>query len=150
MNNKTIAQNKKARFNYFIEDEVEAGIILMGSEVKSIRSGKVNINDAHCAEISGSIYLVNAYISEYKGAVIFNHRPRQNRQLLLHNKQIKKIIGKLKTKGLALIPLSIYLNKRNIVKVKIALGKGKKLHDKRSSIKEKDQNRQAQRDILNN
>ena len=150
MNNKTIAQNKKARFNYFIEDEIEAGIILMGSEVKSIRGGQININDAHCAEIDGSIYLVNAYIAEYKGAIIFNHRPRQNRQLLLHNKQIKKIIGKLKTKGLALIPLSIYLNKRNIVKVKIALGKGKKLHDKRNSIKEKDQNRQAQRDILNN
>ncbi len=150
MSEKIIAQNKKARFNYFIEDEIEAGIILMGSEVKSIRGGKVNINDAHCAEIDGAIYLVNAYIAEYKGAIIFNHRPRQNRQLLLHSRQIKKIIGKLKTKGLALIPLSIYFNKRNIVKVKIALAKGKKLHDKRNSIKEKDQNLQARRDILNN
>lgn len=147
---KLIAQNKKARYNYLIEEEIEAGVILIGSEVKSIRTGKVSINDAHCAEIDGYLYLVNAYIAEYKGAIIFNHKPRQNRKLLLHNKEIKKIIGKLKTKGLTIIPLSLYFNDRNIVKIKIALAKGKKLHDKRHSIKEKDQNRQARRDVLEN
>ena len=85
---KIIAQNRKAYFNYFIEEEIEAGIILMGSEVKSIRDGKVNINDAHCLEIGGQIYLVNTYISEHKGAIIFTHEPRQNRHLLLHKKQL--------------------------------------------------------------
>lgn len=144
---KIIAQNRKAYFNYFIEEEIEAGIILMGSEVKSIRDGKVNINDAHCLEIGGQIYLVNAYISEHKGAIIFTHEPRQNRHLLLHKKQIKKITGKIKTKGVTLVPLSLYFNDRNKVKVKIAVVKGKKLYDKRESIKERDVERQARRDV---
>ncbi len=142
-----VTQNKKARYNYTIEEEFEAGIVLMGSEVKSIRDGKVNINDAHCAEIAGNIYLINAYISEYKGAIMFCHKPRQNRKLLLHKRQIKKIIGKIKTKGATMVPLSLYFNDRNIVKVKIAIVKGKKLHDKRNAIKERDQKRQIQRDI---
>ena len=144
---KLIAQNRRARFDYTIEEEIEAGIILTGSEVKSIRTGKVNINDAHCLEISGDIYLVNAYISEYKGAILFSHQPRQNRKLLLHAKQARKIIGKIHTKGVTLIPLSLYFNERNIAKVNIAIAKGKKLYDKRDSIKERDQQRQAQRDI---
>ncbi len=144
---KIIAQNRKAYHNYFIEEEIDAGIILMGSEVKSIRNGKVNINDAYCLEISGNIYLLNAYVSEHKGAILFCHQPRQNRQLLLHKKQIQKIIGKIKTKGVTLVPLSIYLNDRNIVKIKIGVAKGKKLYDKRQSIKERDQDRQAQRDV---
>ena len=144
---KNIAQNRKARYNYEILEEIEAGIILTGSEVKSIRNGKININDAHCLEIKGEICLVNAYIGEHKGAVIFNHQPRQNRKLLLHKKQIKKIIGKIKTKGVAVIPLSLYFNNRNIAKVKIAIAKGKKLHDKRQTIKERDQERQTRREI---
>lgn len=145
---KLITQNKKARYNYSIEEEIETGIILMGSEVKSIRNGKVNINDAHCAEIGGKIYLVNAYISEHKGAILFCHKPRQNRELLLHNRQIKKIVGKMKTKGTTMVPLSLYFNDRNIVKVNVGIVKGKKLHDKRNSIKERDQERQARRDII--
>lgn len=147
MTKQLIAQNRKARFNYEILEEIEAGIILMGSEVKSIRAGKVNINDAHCLEIGGDIYLVNAYISEYKGAILFTHQPRQNRQLLLHNKQIKKIIGKIKTKGVTMVPLSMYFNERNKVKVQIAIAKGKKVFDKKNSLKEADQKRQMQREI---
>ena len=143
---KIIAQNRKAYYNYSVEEEIEVGIILMGSEVKSIRSGKVNINDAHCLEIGGKIYLLNAYISEYKGAILFTHEPRQNRQLLLHKKQIKKIIGKIKTKGVTMVPLSLYFNDRNKVKVKIAIVKGKKLYDKKESIKERDIERQTRRD----
>lgn len=145
---KIITQNKKAYYNYFVEEELEAGIILMGSEVKSIRNGNININDAHCLEIGGQIHLVNAYIGEYKGAMRFCHKPRQNRQLLLHTRQIRKIIGKIKAKGITLVPLSMYFNDRNIVKVKIGVVKGKKLYDKRHSIKEKDQKRQEQRDIM--
>ena len=102
---KIIAQNRKAYHNYFIEEEIDAGIILMGSEVKSIRNGKVNINDAYCLEISGNIYLLNAYVSEHKGAILFCHQPRQNRQLLLHKKQIQKIIGKIKTKGFKMLDM---------------------------------------------
>lgn len=144
---KVVAQNRKARFNYIIDEEIEAGMILMGSEVKSIRAGKVNINDAHCMEIGGDIYLVNAYIAEYDGAVLFTHRPRQNRKLLLHSRQIRKIVGKIKTKGVTLVPLSIYFNQRNIAKVKIAIARGKKTHDKKNALKELDQKRQMQRDI---
>lgn len=145
--NKIIAQNRKARYNYSIEEEFEAGIILMGSEVKSMRVGKANISEAHCLEIGGDLYLVNAYIGEYKGAILYTHKPRQNRKLLLHRKQIKKIVGKIKTKGVAMVPLELYFNERNFVKVKIAIVKGKKMHDKRHSIKERDQERQTRRDL---
>jgi SsrA-binding protein len=142
---KTIALNKKARFNYTIEEEIEAGIMLLGSEIKSIRSGKVNINDAHAGEMGDDIYLFNAHISEYTGANQFNHEPRRPRKLLLHKKQINKLLGKVRTKGVTLVPLSLYFNGRNIVKIKLAVGKGKKLYDKRASIKERDENRQAAR-----
>ena len=138
---KIIAENRKAYFNYFILEEIEAGIILTGSEVKSIRAGKVNISDSHADEKDNTIYLLNSNISEYHGANRFNHEPRRPRKLLLHKKEIGKLIGKVQTKGLSLVPLSLYFNEKNKVKIKLALVKGKKLHDKRASIKEKDERR---------
>jgi SsrA-binding protein len=142
---KIIALNRKARFNYIIEEEIEAGIMLLGSEIKSIRAGKVNINDAHANEIKGDLYLLNSHINEYAGANRFNHEPRRARKLLLHKKQLNKLIGKIDTKGITLVPLSLYFNARNIVKVKLGVAKGKKLHDKRASIKERDERRSLAR-----
>lgn len=143
---KTIALNRKARFNYIIEEEIEAGIMLLGSEIKSIRAGKVNINDAHASETDGDLYLLNSHINEYEGANKFNHAPRRARKLLLHKKQLRKLIGKIDTKGITLVPLSLYFNDRNIVKVKLGVAKGKKLYDKRASIKERDEKRQKARE----
>lgn len=142
---KPVAVNRKARFNYTIEEEIEAGIMLQGSEVKSLRNGGCNISDGHVSEHNGLLMLLNVHISEYKGANKFNHAPLRPRQLLLHKKQIDKLLGKLHTKGLSLIPLSIYFNSRNIVKVNIGICKGKKLYDKRESIKERDEKRRSQR-----
>jgi SsrA-binding protein len=137
--------NRKAHFNYSILEEVEAGIILLGSEVKSIKEGKANMNEAYCAEIKGELFLINAHISEYIGANRFNHPPKRPRKLLMHKKEINKIIGKINTQGHSLIPLKIYCNKKNFIKVLLGLGKGKKLHDKRQSLKERDEARHMQR-----
>ena len=143
---KKIANNRKARFNYTIEEEIEAGIMLVGSEVKSIRDGKININDGYITEQKGDMVLLNVHISEFKGANRFNHDPLRSRKLLLHKKQINKLLGKVHTKGLSLIPLSMYFNNRNIIKLNIGLCKGKKLYDKRASIKERDEKRNAARE----
>ena len=137
--------NRKAHFNYSILEEVEAGIILLGSEVKSIKEGKANLNEAYCTEIKGELFLINAHISEYKGANRFNHPPKRARKLLMHKKEINKIIGKINTQGYSLIPLKVYSNKKNFIKVLLGLGKGKKLHDKRKTLKERDEARHMQR-----
>ncbi len=137
--------NRKAHFNYSISQEIEAGIILLGSEVKSIKEGKANLNDCYCVEIKGEIFLINCHISEYKGANRFNHEPKRNRKLLLHKKEINKIIGKINVEGYSLIPLKIYTNKKNFIKILIGVCKGKKLHDKRQSIKQRDEARHMQR-----
>ena len=137
--------NRKARFNFEIEDEIEAGIMLVGSEVKSLRDAKASISEAYIAEIKGEMFLINANINEYKGANKFNHEPKRNRQLLLHKKESDKLIGKMNAKGYSATPLKIYFNKRNIAKVLIGVGKGKKLFDKRRSIKERDDARRNQR-----
>lgn len=137
--------NKKARFNFTIEDEIEAGMVLVGSEVKSLREGKASILESYVAEIKGELFLVNANISEYKGANRFNHDPKRNRKLLLHKKQIDKLTGKMKVKGYSLIPIKIYFNKKNVAKLIIGMGKGKKLYDKRASIKERDDKRRQLR-----
>lgn len=136
---KIITQNKKARYEYFIEDEYEAGIVLLGSEIKSIRLGKVNINDAYVEfDKNGELYLINSNIAQYKLSTIFNHKPTRKRKLLLKKREINKIINKLKVKGLTCIPLVLYINSKNLAKIKIATAKGKKLYDKREVIKERD------------
>ncbi|HLD77288.1 MAG TPA: SsrA-binding protein SmpB [Rickettsiales bacterium] len=142
---KIIAQNRKAYYNYTIEEEIEAGIMLLGSEVKSIRDGRVNINDAYAAEIKGEIFLVNSSISQYKGSNRFNHEVMRQRKLLLHSREMAKILGKMAQKGYSLIPLKIYFNKRNIVKILLGMAKGKKLYDKRESIKKRDEKRSQAR-----
>lgn len=143
---KIIARNKKASFEYFLEMEYEAGLCLLGTEVKSLREGKANIQDAF-VEFSkeGELYLLNSYIAPYKMAKIFNHEALRKRKLLLHSKEIKKIIGKIKLKGFTVIPTVLYINDKNIAKIKIAVARGKKLYDKRESIKERDQKRNEQR-----
>jgi SsrA-binding protein len=140
-----IAQNKVAYHNYFIEEEIEAGIVLVGSEVKSIRAGKVSMNDTHAENIGSEIFLFNLHIAEYKEANRFNHDTRRPRKLLLHANQIRKLIGKIRVKGYTLVALSLYFNEKNIIKVKIGLARGKKKFDKREDIKDKDWKREQGR-----
>lgn len=142
---KTVADNRRARYDYLLEETFDAGIVLVGSEVKSLRSCRANIQDAYAEETGGEIMLVNAYIPEYSGANRFNHEPRRPRKLLLKRKEIGKLIGSLKRGGVTLVPLSLYFNERGLAKVKIALARGKKLHDKREADKERDWNREKQR-----
>ncbi len=142
---KLIAQNRRARFEYEIEDKFEVGIVLQGSEVKSLRAGKVSIAEAF-ADINGDeVFLYNMSISHYKEANRWNHLEKRPRKLLLHKQQIRKLIGKLKIKGLTLIPLNLYFNDKSLVKLELALAKGKKLYDKRESEKKRDWQRQKAR-----
>lgn len=145
-NTKTLAQNKKARFEYFIIETYEAGIELFGTEVKSVRQGKVNIADAYASIDNGEVILKQMNISPYEHGNIFNRDPLRNRRLLLHKAEIRKLIGQIKLQGYSLIPLSVYL-KGSLVKVSLALCKGKKLYDKREDIQKRDAKRDAQRAI---
>ena len=142
----TIAKNRRARFDYTILDTWEAGIVLTGSEVKSLRDGKANITDAYAILKDGEVYLLNLHVSPYEKASFFNHEPTRTRKLLLHKKEIKKMIGSVERQGLTLIPLELYF-KRGRAKVAIALGKGKQSHDKRADIKKKDDEREMQRAV---
>lgn len=142
---KIVAKNKRAQFEYFIEEKLEAGIVLTGSEVKSIREGKVALTDSHAAENQGELFLYNCHIAEYEKANRFNHATRRPRKLLLHKREIQKVFGKIKLKGYTLMALSMYFNHKNIIKVELGLAKGKKQHDKRQSIKEKDWQREQGR-----
>jgi len=144
---KVIAKNRQATFNYFIEDKFEAGIVLKGSEVKSLREGKASIEDSHADYSDGAITLLNCHIQEYEKANRLNHFTRRPRILLLHKKEIRKIIGKIKIKGYTLIALSMYFNEKNKVKVELGIGKGKKLYDKREDIKNKDWKREQGRTL---
>lgn len=142
---KIIAQNRKAYFNYSIEEEIEAGVVLLGSEVKSLREGRVNINDGYVCEQKGELVLANCIIGLCMGAKIYMHEEKRYRKLLLHKKEIAKIIGKINIKGYSLVPLKVYFNKRNVIKVLLGLAKGKKLYDKRESIKKRDESRRQAR-----
>jgi len=144
---RVVAQNKKATFEYFIEERLEVGIILTGSEVKSIRNGKVTIADSHAAMSAGELFLFNCHIAEYEQANRFNHQTKRPRKLLLRKKELQKIIGKIKLKGYTLIALSMYFNKKNLVKIELGLSKGKKQHDKRQALKDKDWAREQGRVI---
>lgn len=145
---KLVTENKKARFEYFITDRIEAGIALEGSEVKSIKMGHVNMGDAFCLiSGDGEVWLKNCLVSPYEKGNAFNPEERRDRKLLLHKSEISKLIGKVKVKGFTLIPTKMYF-KDNRVKVEIGLAEGKKLHDKRQTIKERDENRAMQRDLL--
>jgi SsrA-binding protein len=142
----SIARNKRARHDYQILDTWEAGIVLTGSEVKSLRNGKANISDAYGIVQEGEVQLLNLHISPYEQASYFNHEPTRTRKLLLHKREIRKLIGAVERQGLTLIPLELYF-KRGKVKVAIALGRGKKLYDKRADEKKRDDERDMQRAV---
>ena len=141
---KIIANNKKARHDYHLSDEVEAGIVLKGTEVKSIREGRVTIKDSYAEIKNGEVFLRQLHISPYTFAYYDNHDPLRSRKLLLHNSEIKRLIGKTKERGFTIVPLKVYF-KNGKVKVQIALAKGKKLYDKRETLKERDVNRELDR-----
>jgi SsrA-binding protein len=142
------AQNRKARYDYFIDDKVEAGLVLTGTEVKSLRGGRASMSDAYASEDKGELWLWNLHIPEYAPAQRFNHEPKRARKLLLHKKEINRLLGKVQRDGFTLIPLSIYFNDRGRAKCEIGLARGKKAHDKREAIKERDWNREKRR-VLN-
>lgn len=142
---KTIAENRRARFDYFLDDVIEAGIMLLGTEIKALRDGRANIAESYASVEGREIVLINADIPPYKQANRFNHEPRRHRKLLLHRKEIDKIIGAVQRDGRTLIPLRLYLNERGMAKIEIALAKGKKLHDKREASAERDWQRDKAR-----
>ena len=141
---KIVCNNRKAKFNYFFQELMEAGIVLKGSEVKSIRDGKANITDAYASDNNGEMYLINSYIPLYKESSYNNHNPRDMRKLLLNKREINKLIGKINQEGLTVIPTKMYF-KKGKAKIEIAVAKGKRQYDKRQAKKTKDWNRDKAR-----
>jgi len=142
---KVVAENRKARFNYAIDDTIEAGIALTGTEVKSIRTGKSTIAESYADSRGGELWLINANIPEYLQGNRFNHEPKRPRKLLLHRKQINKLMGAVERQGMTLIPLKLYFNEKGRAKLLLALAKGKQLHDKRETEKKRDWSREKSR-----
>jgi SsrA-binding protein len=140
----SVARNKRARFDYHILDTFEAGLVLRGTEVKSLREGKVSIADAYGIVRDGEVFLLNAHIQPYARGGYVNHEPTRSRKLLLHRKEIRRLIGAVERQGLTLIPLELYF-KKGVAKVALALGKGKKLHDKRDAQRQRDAEREIAR-----
>ena len=143
---KIIARNKRARHDYQIIDSWEAGIVLTGTEVKSLREGKANLTDSYGILNDGEVFLLNLHISPYEQGNRFNHEPTRTRKLLMHRKEIRKLIGAVERQGLTLVPLEMYF-KRGVAKVTLALGKGKKLHDKRADEKKREDQRDMARAV---
>tara|TARA_Y100000590_G_scaffold55664_1_gene58294 strand:+ start:888 stop:1358 length:471 start_codon:yes stop_codon:yes gene_type:complete len=141
---KIISKNRKASFNYFFDEFFEAGVVLTGSEVKSLRDGRANISESYAYDISGELYLINSHIPSYKESSYNNHNPIRNRKLLLNKKEINKLIGRINREGYTLIPTKLYF-KKGKAKVEIAVAKGKKHFDKRQTIKTRDWNREKAR-----
>jgi SsrA-binding protein len=138
-------KNRSAYHEYFIDAKYEAGMVLLGTEVKSIREGKVSFTDSYCLLHKGEVWVKSLHIAEYSHGTAYNHDPVRDRKLLLQKKEIKRIESKLKEKGYTLIPLRIYFNEKGLVKIEIGLAKGKKLYDKRETIKQKDVEREMKR-----
>lgn len=147
-NIKVLAQNKKARHEYFILETIECGIELAGTEVKSLRQGKVNLADSYASIDNGEVFIKGMNISPFEKGNIFNRDPLRTRKLLLHKKEIRKLIGQIQQQGLTLIPLSVYL-KGSLIKISLGIAKGKKLYDKREDIAKRDAKRSAERAIKN-
>lgn len=138
-------KNRSAYHHYFIEAKYEAGMVLLGTEVKSLREGKASFNDSYCLVHKGEIWVKSLHIAQYSHGTVNNHDPVRDRKLLLQKREIKRIESKLKEKGCTLIPLSIFFNDKGLAKIEIGLAKGKKLHDKRETIKQKDVEREMKR-----
>lgn len=143
---KTLAQNKKASHDYFIEETYEAGIVLQGTEIKSVRAGRINLKDAHARIDRGEVKLINMHIATYEQGNRFNHDPTRTRKLLLHRKEIDKLTGLIQQQGYALVPLKVYI-KNGVAKILLGLGRGKKKYDKREDLKRKQMKRDADRAI---
>jgi len=135
---KVVADNRKARFSYAIDDTLEAGIVLTGSEVKSLRTGKATIGEAYAHAKDGEIFLVNAYIPEYSGANRFNHEPKRSRKILIHKREVAKLSAAIQREGMTLIPLKLYFNRKGVAKLELGIAKGKNVHDKRETEKKRD------------
>jgi SsrA-binding protein len=144
-NYKVVAENRRARFDYAIEDDLECGIILEGSEVKSLRQGSANIAESYATVDDGELWLVNSYIAPYEQAKTFGHEERRRRKLLVSRKELARLWNETQRKGMTLVPLVLYFNHRGIAKIKIGIAKGKKTHDKRETAAKRDWNRQKQR-----
>jgi SsrA-binding protein len=144
---KTVALNRRARHEYSIEDSMEAGIVLSGTEIKSIRAGKVNLADSFARIDKGEAWLVGAHIAPWESGNRFNHEPKRNRKLLLHRTQIDQLLGRTKAKGLTLIPLKLYITSRGKAKLELGLGKGKQLYDRRREIAARDSRREVEREL---
>lgn len=144
-NRKLIAENRRARFDYALEDTLEAGIQLLGTEVKSLRNGRANVAESYARAEGGELWLFNATIPEYPPAGQFNHEPRRPRKLLVRARELSRLVGAVEREGRTLVPLRLYFNDRGIAKVEIALAKGKKAHDKRASTKDREWKRQQAR-----
>ena len=142
---RVVADNRKARFNYFIDETMEAGVALTGTEVKSLRLGKATIGESYADTRGGEIWLINSNIPEYLQAHTFNHAPKRPRKLLLHKNQVNKLAGAVEREGMTIVPLKVYFNAKGRAKIEIALGKGKKLHDKRETIKKRSWDRERGR-----
>jgi len=142
---KTIAENRKARYNYAIDDTFEAGLMLTGTEVKSLRNGKANIAESYVSHEGGELWLINCNVPEYVQANRFNHEPRRHRKLLMSRREIDRLSQAVARDGMTIVPLKLYFNDRGIAKLQIALAKGKKLHDKRETEKRRDWNREKSR-----
>ncbi|MBO0735728.1 MAG: SsrA-binding protein SmpB [Alphaproteobacteria bacterium] len=140
-----VAQNRRARHDYLIEDTLEAGVVLRGTEVKVLRQGQASIGEAYADETDGELFLVNANIPEYSASAHFNHQPRRPRKLLLHRKQMNKLLGAIRREGMTLVPLSIYFNEHGRAKVELGLARGKRKADKRQAEKERDWQRSRAR-----
>jgi SsrA-binding protein len=147
MPEKTIALNRRARHEYSIEDSMEAGIVLTGTEIKSVRAAKVNLADAYARIEKGEAWLVGAHIAPWEGGNRLNHEPKRDRKLLLHRRQIDQLLGKTKAKGLTLLPLKLYITERGKAKLELGLGKGKQLYDRRRELAERDSRREIEREL---
>ncbi|MDX2045172.1 MAG: SsrA-binding protein [Chitinophagaceae bacterium] len=138
-------KNRSAFFEYYIEDKYDAGIVLTGTEIKSLREGRASFNDAYCYFNKGELWIKSLYIAEYSHGTYANHDPLRERKLLLHKKELKKLEAKIKEKGFTVVPLRIFFNEKSLAKIQVGLGRGKKLHDKRETIKQRDTEREMKR-----
>ncbi|MEW5692368.1 MAG: SsrA-binding protein SmpB [Candidatus Hydrogenedentota bacterium] len=144
---KVITVNKKAGFNYQIFERFEAGIVLKGSEVKSIREGNINLKDGYCIMKADELYLINVHISRYKPSGVLNHEPERARKMLLHKRELKRLTGKINERGLSIIPLKVYINQKGRIKVEIGLAKGKSKIDKREDLRKRAIDREIEREL---
>lgn len=145
-----VARNRRARFDYQIEDTIEAGMMLTGSEVKSLREGRASIGESYAGEYGGGLALINAHIPEYRPAEPFNHEPKRTRRLLVHRREMDRLLGLIRREGYTLVPISLYFNERGIAKLELGMARGKKLADKRQDAKKRDWERQKSRIMREN